>query len=374
MYLQNVLIKPASSQCTMHCDYCFYCDEAAKRKSASYGMMSEETLRLLIKKVLFQAESDVCFAFQGGEPTLCGLPFFEKVVEYEQRFNRNHVRISNVLQTNGLQIDEAWCRFFRDRKFLIGISLDGIQKTHDQFRHTKAGAPTYERILQSVNMLEAFQVEYNILTVVNACTAPHIREIYQNYREHGWKYQQYIACLDPIGEEAGKNIYSLTPQLYGQFLIDLFQLWYKDWKRGRAPFIREFENYIGILMGYTPEACAQRGICSIQCVVEADGSVYPCDFYVLDAYRLGNIKENKIEDFFRHPTAQAFIRDSLQLDSGCRSCRYAMLCRGGCRRTRVPFPDSDAYRSFFCESYQMFFDKTASQLQEIAVYLNPRKC
>ena len=73
MPLQNILIKPASGLCNMNCEYCFYCDEAQKRSRASYGMMSEETLRRLVKKVMLQAREQVCFAFQGGEPTLRGL-------------------------------------------------------------------------------------------------------------------------------------------------------------------------------------------------------------------------------------------------------------------------------------------------------------
>ena len=369
MNLNTVLIKPASSQCSMTCDYCFYCDEAAKRESPSYGMMSEETLKNIIKKTLFQAAGDVCFAFQGGEPTLRGLRFFEKAVEFEQRYNRRQVRISNTLQTNGLQINEEWCRFFREHHFLIGISVDGTRETHDQCRHTKSGAPTYDRILGAIRMLDSFQVEYNILTVVNAYTAPKIREIYADYREKGWKFQQYIACLDPLGQEGGHSPYSLTPEAYGEFLSTLFELWYKDWRRGKAPYIRDFENYIGIAMGYVPEACSQRGICSVQGVAEADGSVYPCDFYALDGYRLGNFNKDKIQDFLENDRARDFINESKKISGSCRTCPYYALCRGGCRRTRVKETGTDTYRSYFCRSYQMFFSREGKKIEEIARYL-----
>ena len=370
MYLQTILIKPASSQCNMSCDYCFYCDEAAKREYGYYGMMSEETLRSLIKKSLFQAVSDICFAFQGGEPTLCGLPFFEKVIELEQRYNRNGVKIFNTLQTNGLILDEDWCKFFKDHQFLIGVSLDGTKETHDRARHSKGGLPTYDRILRALGMLEKYQVEYNILTVVNAYTASNIRDIYNNYKANGWKYQQYIACLDPLHEESTARPYSLSPKLYGEFLCQLFDLWYKDWKKGKAPYIRDFENYIGILMGHSPEACSQRGICSVQGVVEADGSVYPCDFYALDEYRLGNFHENKVTDFLENENAKRFVAESKRLSGICKTCEHYALCRGGCRRTRIKEAGTDTYRSCFCESYQMFFGHTAERMKEIAKFLS----
>lgn len=142
-------------------------------------------------------------------------------------------------------------------------------------------------------MFDQFGMEYNILTVVNQKTAYNIKEIYREYQRNGWKYQQYIACLEPIGEEQGQKEYALTPKLYGEFLINLFELWYMDYKKGMQPYIRMFENYIGILLGYCPEACEQNGTCQIQNVVEADGSVYPCDFYALDEYWLGNFNTDK---------------------------------------------------------------------------------
>lgn len=369
MYLQTVLIKPSSSQCNMYCDYCFYCDEAAKREHASYGMMTENTLKNIIKKNLFHAQTDICFAFQGGEPTLRGLPFFAQAVEFENRFNRNKVRVSNAIQTNGLQLNDEWCKFFRENHFLVGVSVDGTQETHDACRHTKSGADTYKKIRNSIRLLEEYEVEYNILTVVNAFTAPKIRQIYQEYKQNGWSYQQYITCLEPLGEEDRQNSYSHTPSMYGEFLIQLFDMWYKDWKRGKAPYIRQFENYIGICMGYPPESCEQRGICSMQGVVEADGSVYPCDFYVLDEYKLGNFNENKVSDFFENERAKAFIEQSKLISNTCKACPYYFLCRGGCRRSRIKEPESGAYRSYFCESYRMFFAKAGSRLEEIAKFL-----
>lgn len=369
MALHTVLIKPASGLCNMRCEYCFYCDEIENRTVKSYGMMSEETIQNLIKKALFQAENEICFAFQGGEPTLRGLEFFEKVIEYERRFNKNHVRILNTLQTNGYGLNEQWCAFFKKHSFLLGVSVDGTAVIHNRHRHDAAGSPTYERIKENLRLLDKYEVEYNILTVVTRQVAENIKEIYQEYRKNGWNFQQYIACLDPLGEEPGKREYSLTPKGYGKFLTELFQYWEKDWKKGRAPYIRQFENYIGILLGYPPESCEQSGVCSIQCVAEADGGAYPCDFYVLDEYRLGNYNEDGIQDFFAQETAWNFVQESTKHAEECRHCQWYSLCRNGCRRHRIRDEKTGLYKNYFCESYRMFFAACAERMKEIAKYV-----
>lgn len=368
MPLHTILIKPVSGLCNMRCDYCFYCDEMEKRSTPSYGMMSEDTLKKLIRRSMFQAGEEICFAFQGGEPTLRGIPFYEKAVEFEERFNRSHARVMNTIQTNGLALDEEWCRLFRDHNFLVGVSLDGVRECHDRYRHDAKGRSTYDRVRESIRMLDAWGIEYNILTVVTARTAEQVEEIYREYARNGWKYQQYIACLDPLGEEPGNNEYSLTPEMYGEFLIRLFRLWDKDWKKGRAPYIRQFENYIGILMEYEPEACEQRGICSVQCTAEADGSAYPCDFYVLDEYRLGNYNLDSVDKMLNSEAARKFVRRSLRKDPQCLECRWRHLCRGGCQRHRIKSGEDGSYRDYFCEGYRMFFEKCNKRMEEIARY------
>lgn len=369
MPLHTILIKPASGMCNMQCDYCFYCDEAARRETGSYGMMSEQTLKNLVRKALFQAEREICFAFQGGEPTLRGLDFFRKAVEYENRFNRNGVHVMNTLQTNGYALNEDWCRFFKENNFLIGVSVDGTEEIHNRYRHNRQGKETYSRIRDNISMLEKYGVEYNILTVVTARTAENIREIYQDYKKNGWGYQQYIICLDPLDETPGQREYSLTPQKYGEFLTELFRLWDRDWKKGKAPYIRQFENYVGILLGYPPEACEQRGTCSVQCVAEADGSAYPCDFYALDEYRLGNYNNDRIPEMVLSGTARKFVEESQKISEKCRDCEWYSLCRGGCRRRRIREKESGLYRDYFCEGYRYFFSHCGNRLREIAEYL-----
>lgn len=373
MPLHTILIKPVSGLCNMRCDYCFYCDEMEKRSTASYGMMSEKTLKNLIRKAMHQAVGEICFAFQGGEPTLRGIDFYVKALELEERFNRNRIRVINTIQTNGLALNDEWCRLFRQHSFLVGVSVDGTRGIHDRYRHDASGNPTYERVRENIKKLDEYGVEYNILTVVTAQTAQNIEDIWFEYRQNGWKYQQYIACLDPLGEEPGKRNYSLSPELYGEFLINLFRLWDKDWKKGKAPFIRQFENYIGILMGYEPEACEQRGRCSLQCVAEADGSAYPCDFYALDKYRLGNYNTDTIEEMLASQKGREFVRESYSLDPKCEMCRWYSLCRGGCRRHRIRDYDSERYRNYLCEGYKIFFEKCYKRMSEIAQYAKTAK-
>ena len=374
----SVLMKPASGMCNMTCDYCFYCDETEKRAQESYGFMSEETLKNVIRKTMLRAEGMISYAFQGGEPTLRGLPFFEKVMEYQRKYNRKGLRVTNALQTNGFLIDEAWCEFFKKNHFLVGVSVDGTKEIHDTYRHAKGnaldgegnplghGGPTFDRILKHIELLEQYEVDFNILTVVNRKVAAHVTEIYEFYRQRGWRFQQYIACLDPLDEPHGQDAFALRPREYGEFLIELFGLWYEDWKKGRQPYIRQFENYMGILLGYPPEACDQRGCCGIQNVVEADGSVYPCDFYMLDEYRLGNFNEERLDAIDARRKEIGFVERSLELDEACRACRYYSMCRGGCQRSRDPIEGTGKYRNYFCESYRMFFDACMERLEEVA--------
>lgn len=207
----SVLMKPSSGMCNMKCDYCFYCDETQKRIQESYGFMSEQTLKNVIRKTMLRAEGAVSYAFQGGEPTLRGIDFFEKVVEFEKQYNKHGIRVNNALQTNGYLINEAWCEFFQKNHFLIGLSVDGTKEIHDSYRHTKDGKPTFDRIRHAAELMSHYGVEYNILTVVNQKVASNITEIYEFYKKQGWNYQQYIACLDPLEEAHGENEYALKP-------------------------------------------------------------------------------------------------------------------------------------------------------------------
>ena len=362
----SVLIKPSSCLCNMSCEYCFYCDESQNRSQDSYGFMTEQTLKNVIRKTMLHANGMVCYAFQGGEPTLRGLDFFKKAIYYQKQYNKNHISVYNSLQTNGYLLTDEWCHFFKQNNFLIGLSVDGTEKIHNLLRHSKEGTNTFQRVLRSAKLMDQYQVNYNILTVVTPPIVKNVFKIYDFYKKQGWYYQQYIACLDPLYEERGSKTYSLTPELYGEFLIALFEIWYKDYKQGKQPYIRQFENYVGLAAGIIAESCDQRGICGIQNVVEADGSVYPCDFYVLDQYRLGNFNEDQIAQMNQKRIEIGFIERSQRLDLQCMECPYYKLCRGGCQRCRDFNPDTGLYSNYFCRSYKMFFDASYGRILEIA--------
>lgn len=361
----NILVKPASGLCNMHCRYCFYADEMRNREQASYGIMSEEAAETVIRKTLSYAKSTCSIAFQGGEPTLAGLDFYRRWLELEKKYNVNNVQISHALQTNGLLLDKEWCLFLKKNKFLTGLSVDGIRSTHDIYRQDANGKDTYFRTLHAAELLKNTGAEFNILTVVNKKTAAKIHKIYEYYKKKGFLWQQYIACLDPLQTKQGAQEYSLSPQTYGQFLIDLFHLWYLDFKQGKHPFIRQFENYISILMGRRPESCEQHGVCTFQNVIEADGSIYPCDFYMLDKYRVGNLMEDEFEQIKERAAKSDFIAQSFDHTEECQHCQYFFLCRGGCRRHRDQ-PGTVQGQNYFCESYRMFFQECLSSMKEIA--------
>ena len=289
----NLLIKPSSGMCSLNCTYCFYHDLMSKREVPSYGFMSEETSRALIRKALAYATGQCSFGFQGGEPTMIGLDFYQTFVELVKEYNHKNLEISYFIQTNGYLLSEEWVRFLADNHFLIGISLDGTIHTHNRYRKNYDGKGSFDQVMDTIGLCNRYKAEYNILTVVNKATARSVRKVYQFYRRQDFRYLQFIPCLDPLGSEKGKEEYSLLPEEYGRFLCKLFDLWYDDYCHGHLISIRNFDNYLGMLKGYPPEACDMRGQCSIQHVVEADGSIYPCDFYVLDQWKLGNIREEE---------------------------------------------------------------------------------
>lgn len=363
----SLLIKPASGLCNMNCAYCFYTDEIQNRTQGSFGFMSEATLKNIIRKTISRAEGVCSIAFQGGEPTLRGLKFFQNVITYVNQYNRNHVQVEYALQTNGYAITEEWCRFFATHHFLIGLSVDGTPQIHDACRRSKDGEGTWKRVFQTAKLFDRYQIPYNILTVVHRDVAQNITAIYRQYQKNHWIYLQFIACLDPLKELRGAKPYALLPETYGTFLVRLFQLWYDDYKKNRAPYIRQFDNYMKILQGFYPESCEHRGCCGVNYVIEADGSVYPCDFYALDDYLLGNLNEHSLTQIDKARENLRFIEASQSYSAECETCRWFFLCRCGCRRNRVSTDGDNGSINYLCKGYQLFFESCYDQLKELSL-------
>ena len=362
----QLLIKPVSGACNMRCRYCFYADEMQHRDTPLLGRMEYGTLETIVRKTLEHSEKQCMFVFQGGEPTLAGLQFYQKLDEFVAKYNTRRLEVQYAIQTNGYVIDRAWAEWLAEHHYLVGLSLDGPRNLHDRYRRDARGEGTFDRAMQAADLFAQYGVQFNILCVVTAQAARNITNIYQFYKKHNFLYQQYIPCLEPLGAEGSGSAYSLTPPLYGAFLKRLFDLWYEDWRGGTYIYNRTFENWIGMIRGIPPELCGMSGRCSPQLVVEATGMVYPCDFYVLDPYELGNLNECSFAEIERRRAEIGFIQQSGQLDPACRSCRWGFLCRGGCRRYREPMSAQAPQKNMYCTAFQSFFAYAWSRMAQMA--------
>ena len=368
----GVLIKPASGKCNMRCAYCFYHELAENRSTADYGFMSDETLEAVVRRVLEYASGEATFSFQGGEPTLCGLDFYKKAVALQRKYNVNSVKISNCLQTNGLLLDEDWARFLHDSNFLVGLSVDGPSDIHNANRVDAQGKGTFQRLMNTAALLEKHRVEFNILFVVTAMSARHPDKVYGFFKEHGFRFLQFIPCIEPADGESGSRAFSLTPKDFETFLKRLFDKWSSDLLSGNYISIRYFDNLVRMAMGMEPETCTLFGQCLCQLVFEADGSVYPCDFYVNDGWRLGSIHESSAAELLGSDRAKAFVTSSAQALPLCRDCRWFGLCRGGCRRDRESSVPGALGRNRYCEAYSAFLDDAYPKLIAVARHVSQR--
>lgn len=352
----SLLIKPSSSLCNMRCKYCFYSDVSDIRDIKSYGMMSKETAdRLITKALAFADSSPVCFAFQGGEPTLSGIDFFKHFVKTVNEKNKKGSKIFYGMQTNGLLIDEKWANFFHDNNFLVGLSLDGNEK-FNSFRVDKDEKSTFDRVLKSAQILKDNKVEFNILSVLTGRSAENITEIYSFFKNQGFKYLQFIPCLRPFGDKSENEKY-MTVKQYEYFLNTLFKLYAEDYISGNYISIRQFDNWVQMFRGNKPEQCGMLGHCTFQFVAEGNGNIYPCDFYCIDEWLLGNINDDEctFEDMIKSEKMMSFIKESMVVDEKCKRCRYYPLCRcEGCKRNRADRSYCEAYKSFFENNLPLF--------------------
>ena len=361
----NVLIKPASSLCNMRCRYCFYADESEHRMQKSMGIMTAETASRLIDAMFTAAGSrgSVSFSFQGGEPTMAGLAFFRDFVAMARERNRTNLPVSWAIQTNGLNLNEEWADLLRENHFLVGISVDGDRALHDSFRPDAAGNGTWERVTGKVRMLIEKQVDTNILCVVNGQTAQSPKKVYRALKALGTGYLQFIPCLDPLETARGTMSWSLKPDAYGRFLCGVFDDWYRDWKRGQYVSIRMFDDWVHMAMGLPPGTCATAGMCGGYLVAEADGSLYPCDFYALDEWKLGTVNED-VKALMTGEKMRQFRQRSARKPAKCASCRYFRLCHGGCPRDWTE--EGGSRENYFCPAFQMFFDYAGERIHAIA--------
>lgn len=356
------MIKPASSLCNLRCKYCFYTDVSEHREICSYGIMTQETTDALLASLEagMKDGDHLIITFQGGEPCLAGLDYFKYFTDQISRWNKE-VRVDYALQTNGTLIDEAWCDFLLDKKFLVGISYDLLPQAHDLARVDAKGKGTYKAVTRTIQLLDRKKVDYNILCTLTNPIARHPQQVWKKICEADFRYVQFTPCMDDL-DSSGKNPYALTPERFASFYIQLFQLWYRDYRAGRYRSIKFFDDVINLLAFGIPTACGIDGLCRPQLVVEADGSSYPCDFYCLDPYRLGNLAHDSLESLLASPRMTSFLerpRDQVDL---CATCPYEVFCGGGCPRMQAFTSCSAQDQS--C-GYRTFLDACGEALLDI---------
>ena len=340
----QVLIKPASSLCNMNCKYCFYNDVSNNRNIKSYGIMSKDTSHKIIDRALeVCTNGEIGFSFQGGEPTLAKPDFFEDFIEYAQKARTSKVKYTYTIQTNGLLIDEQWCRFFKSNDFLVGISLDGIKETHDELRADNNKKGTYNRVMNSIKLLNKYEVPYNILTVITKYNARRPQSLWNMYEKNGFDYVQLIPCLSPLNMPYSDDLYTLDPRAYAEFLKTFYDIWLNKYNQGKYISVRMFDNLVKMCSGYPAEQCGMMGFCQAQSVIESDGSVYPCDFYVLDQYKGGNVHTDSFESIFKSDGFKTFMTDNSDKNPMCDTCEVKGFCNGGCKRYRYFYFQEEGY-------------------------------
>lgn len=352
----SIMIKPASSLCNLRCEYCFYHNVSDMREVQSYGIMTVETADKLIEKALAFADGEsISFTFQGGEPLMAGLRFYRHFVKSVDKKNRLKSPIYFSLQTNGTLINYEWAQFLHSNGFLVGLSLDG-DCNNNRYRVDRELNSTFDRAMNAAKILSEHCVDYNILTVLTGSCADNIDDIYSFFKTQGFRYLQFIPCLRPFGDNSENELY-MTEEQYGNFLITCFKRYCEDYKSGSYISIRYFDNLVWLYRGQPAEQCGLYGHCMHQFVAEANGNIYPCDFYCVDEWLLGNINdtETNFDTLAHSKRAIDFLKESLQIKAECRTCEYYSLCRGGgCKRNRADRDWCKAYKRFFRECLSMF--------------------
>ncbi len=317
--ITSLLIKPASAVCNLDCSYCFYLDRAADPYQALPGRrMTFDTLERLVDTYLFYSYPNSVFAFQGGEPTLAGLPFFEKLVEFQKQYGRDGQSVSNALQTNGVLLDKNWCDLFHAYSWLLGVSLDGPEEINDLYRFNKEGRGTWKRVMESVELLQVNKVEFNILCVLSQSNVGRAKELYKFYRGLGIDNLQFIPLAE-FDRDGTPLPFTITPEQYGRFLCEIFDLWWPDRRKVR---IRVFDNIAEALAGQKPGTCTMHETCDSYVVVEYNGDVYPCDFFVESDWKLGNIVLDSWPEIARRTRRYSFASKKTLAHPECQACEY----------------------------------------------------
>jgi uncharacterized protein len=329
----HVLAKPTGSFCNLNCEYCFFLSKEKLYPGSSFRMTDDLLEEYIRQLIVGQHVPEATVAWQGGEPTLMGLDFFRQSIQYEEKYKRPGMTVHNTIQTNGVLLDEEWCKFFKENNFLVGISLDGPGELHDVYRKDKVGRPTFDRVMRAVRLMQQHNVDFNILATVNAANASHPLEVYRFFRDEvGAQFIQFIPIVErdnETGYQEGDRVTdrSVMPEQYGRFLISIFDEWVR--RDVARVFVQTFDVALAAWTGAPPGICAFAPTCGTALALEHNGDLYSCDHFVEPKHLLGNILDKPLSELVASEKQVKFGLDKLQgLPGYCRACEFRFACHG----------------------------------------------
>lgn len=373
----NIMAKPTGGVCNLDCAYCYY---TAKPRQLYPGTpaakmrMSEEVLASYIRQYLELMPVRCEFGWQGGEPTLMGLDFFRRAVELQQEYKVSPAQtITNGLQTNATLLDDEWCAFLAEHKFLVGISMDGPAQWHDTFRRDHENNPSFHRAWAGLELCRKHGVEFNVLVTLNSINAPHAGDIYRYFTNRGVEYVQFIPILERIpgpGDppwEGEPTAFSCSPEQFAKFMHEVFDLW-RQRDVGRVSE-RLIDSVLHTLMFGQASTCCYSPRCANAHVLEFNGDLYVCDHFVYEEWRLGNIMDRPLAELIRDPMLERFAELKTALPSACEPCEFLSFCHGGCPKHHMPIATDPGRVNYYCEGLKSFFAEAIPILQEMVPYI-----
>jgi uncharacterized protein len=362
----QVLIKPASADCNLSCRYCFYLRKADLYPETKVHRMPPDVQEEMVRQIMRDGGRTPGFAYQGGEPTLMGLDYFRRSVELQMRFGANQ-QVANSIQTNGLLIDDEWSAFLAQYRFLVGLSLDGPAHVHDRYRLDRGGNPSHARVERAYRVMVDHGVDVNILSVINDYSSARPREIYRYCRGLGCRWMQFIPAVEFDPETGLLAEFSPRPDAYGEFMCEIFDEWEKEFRDSRPTVsVRLFDTLLALHCGMSPPMCTFRPRCGNYVVIEHNGDVYSCDFFVEPEWKLGNLMERSLRTLLESPRQREFGALKADLPDACLACEWRRFCHGGCTKDRMRSGKmGERGVDYFCGSYKRIFEHTRSTMEDL---------
>ena len=358
----SLLVKPASYLCNISCEYCFYQRVHDLYHDGSLKMNSA-MLEVVIKKTLAAGAAINSICWQGGEPLLMGLDFFREAVALQKKYAKPGQIIENSIQTNGLLLNDAWCEFFRNEHFLVGISLDGPYRIHDHYRKNHKNEGTFHEVMQGIALMKAHDVQFNILCLLTDQNIKLPLELYDFFRSHDFRFLQFINCFESDNTTGIWKEFSVRGRETGEFYIKLFDHWYKNDFFDVS--IRFFEDILLYLVDGVKASCCYNHTCGSYVVVEHNGDCYPCDFFVAEEWKIGNLGNSDIMTIMNSPLNAEFAAMKSDIPNECIACALLPFCQGDCTRFRYRRDSGFANTSEYCTAIKMVYNHIKPHLPEI---------